>query len=151
MTQDSTDPGIMDFVNLEISPPSPSPADQDPGTPVLQSPNIPDSSHAEATGLHSLPEELIRVIVDHLWREEETSNWYDPLDGDKPQVLFRDRPGFRNGKRMRKSCLAFSSCCKSLRQIIFQEYLLENVTLVLSEMEWALLASLSERTRSQIK
>jgi hypothetical protein len=104
-----------------------------------------DSPAQAKTGIHTLPEELVQLIANCIWREKERKSWYDRLE----ESAHCD--GGEERKRMRMDCLAFSSCCRGMRRSIFQEYLLANVTVDFCEQEWLSLASLSEKNRSYIK
>jgi hypothetical protein len=81
-------------------------------------------------GITDLPCEVLHIIVGHLWqqKQKQTVNWYD---------TFEDIDGWSATYRcqMRKKALALSSCSKALRQRIFLDWMIQEVTVRLDRKE----------------
>jgi hypothetical protein len=101
---------------------------------------------ATRSALVDLPSEILHLVVDHLWKKGDPENW-----SDRHTIHGRSWMNEDERLRRRRDVLALSSCSKGLRQIIFRNAILTQVTVKLEETEFAQLASLSEDFRSCIR
>ena len=101
-----------------------------------------------ATNLMSLPVELLHLIVGYIitgytWNRNRNyhTTWYDEIEG------FNDS----NRRFERKRALAFSSCSKDLRKVIFRDLVISQVVVRFNEKDLSELASMSIDLRRCIK
>lgn len=93
-----------------------------------------------------MPAEILHLVVGHLWTREDHTNWYDPFDLDRSS--YREK---MNRSRMRKDALALASCSKDLRRTIFQDGMVDEVTVKMDRQELSELAALSEDVRCCVR
>jgi hypothetical protein len=96
-------------------------------------------------GISDLPTELLLIIIGHLWPQARNpDNWYDPYDHSSYYIWPYQR-------QMRKDTLALASCSKTLRQRIFHEWMMAEVTVRWDGEELERLAALSEDARHSVR
>jgi hypothetical protein len=97
-------------------------------------------------GITDLPTEVLHIIVGHLWQQKQTesANWYNTFD---------DLGGWsaKYRRQMCKDALAFSSCSKALRQRIFLDWIVQDVTVRLDQKELERFATLTLDVRCRVR
>lgn len=113
---------------------------------ILYKPTLSTTSDsASAITLADLPTEILQIVVDYLWIKREYFRWYDRFEARS------DYSSQQSRLKGRKEVLAFSSCSKYLRKLLFQDSMLKEVTVKLEEKELSKLAALPDDLRRCVR